>query len=247
MGCRNLLAGVAAVVAAATLSCGGGGPSSPSGTGVEVQGVVLGQATAVVASSGSHPAAKAQRVTVTVEGTTITAEVGADGTFVLKGIPSGLFTLVFMVDGVKIGEVPIEAPDGSEVKVTVKVEASHLVVVNIKIEAPDGSATAAQCVINGGQVDRGIELEGAVASGSWELFNMTVNGGRAGGLATVTAAGATYRCVGGAKTDTVDECKALVANGGVNGGVKVHVRGTLKGCTSTVAEVSASEVKIQKD
>src|SRR5512143_861973 len=103
MGRRNLLAWVAAAAAALTLSCGGGGPSSPSGTGVEVQGVVLSGATAVIASSGSHPAAKPQKVTVTVEGTTITAEVAADGTFVLKGIPGGDFTLVFMVDGAKIG------------------------------------------------------------------------------------------------------------------------------------------------
>ncbi len=240
MGCRNLLAWVAAAVAAVTLSCGGGGPSSPSGTGVEVQGVVLSGASAFVASSGTHPAAKPQKITVTVEGTTITAEVAADGTFVLQGIPGGSFTLVFMVDGVKIGEVPIEAPDGSEVKVTVKVEASDLVVVKIKIDAPDGSAKAS-CVINGGRTGQGIELEGTVSSGSWDLFNMTVNGGRAGGLATVKAdASTTYRCIGGAKTD--DDCKALAKRG-----AKVHVRGTLTECTATLAEVSASEVKIQKN
>jgi hypothetical protein len=243
MRCRNLLAWVAAAVAAVSLGCGGGGPSSPSGTGVEVHGVVLSGAAAVVASSGSHPAAKAQKVTVTVEGTTITAEVGADGTFVLKGVPSGDFTLVFMVDGVKIGEVPISAPAGSDVKITVKVEASHVVLVTIKIEAPDGSEAPSACVISGGQKGQGIELEGSVSSGSWELFNMTVNGGRAGGLATVTSgASTTYRCIGGAKTPTVDECKALVAKGGA----KVHVRGTLTDCTTTVAQVAASEVKIQK-
>ncbi len=241
MRCRNLLTWAVVAVAAMTLSCGGG-PSSPSGTGVDVQGVVLSGATAVVAASGSHPAAKAQKVTVTVEGTTITAEVGADGTFVLKGVPSGDFTLVFMVDGVPIGEVPISAPEGSDVKITVQVESSKLVVVNIKIEAPDGSETASSCLINGGQTGQGIELEGTVSSGDSALFNMTVNGARAGGLATVTAGTATYRCIGGAKTDTVDECKALVAKGGA----KVHVRGTLTNCTTTLAAVTATEVKIQK-
>jgi hypothetical protein len=244
MGRRNLLAWVAAAVAAVTLSCGGGGPSSPSGTGVEVKGVVLSGASAVVASSGSHPAtAKAQKVTVTVEGTTITAEVGADGTFVLKGVPSGDFTLVFTVDGVKIGEVPVSAPDDSEVKITVKVEASQVVLVDIKIEARDGSEVASTCVINGGRKGQGVELEGTVSSGNAALFNMTVNGGRAGALASVNAAGATYKCVGGSKKDTADECKALVAKGGA----KVHVRGTLAECTTTVAEVTASEVKIQKE
>jgi hypothetical protein len=244
MHCRNPLTWVVVAAAALALSCGGEGPSSPSGAGVEVRGVVLGQASAVVASSGSPPAsAKAQKVTVTVEGTTITAEVGADGTFVLKGVPAGSFTLVFKVDGTEIGRVPIEAPDGSEVEVTVKVQASQLVLVDIKIEAPAGSATPSACVINGGQKGRGIELEGTVSSGSWDLFNMTVNGGRAGGLATVNAAGAAYRCIGGAKTETVDQCKAVVARGGV----KAHVRGTLTDCTATSAEVTASEVKIQKD
>ena len=246
MGCRNLLAWVAAAVAAVTLSCGGGGPSSPSGTGVEVQGVVLSGASAFVASSGTHPAAKPQKITVTVEGTTITAEVAADGTFVLQGIPGGSFTLVFMVDGSKIGDFQIEAPDGSQVKVTVKIEASHVVLLNVKIEAPEGSPTASTCVVNGGRKGQGIELEGTVSSGSWEQFNMTVNGGRAGGLATVKADAATnYRCIGGAKTVTVDECKDLVAKESPK--PKVHVRGTLTECTATLAEVSASEVKIQKD
>jgi hypothetical protein len=117
------------------------------------------------------------------------------------------------------------------------------VLVDIKIEVPDGSSTASTCLINGGQKGQGIELEGAVSSGNSDLFNMTVNGGRAGGLATVKAATATYRCVGGAKTPTVDECKALVAKGNA----KVHVRGTLTDCTATVAVVTASEVKIQKN
>ena len=114
----------------------------------------------------------------------------------------------------------------------------------MKIRAPDGSGTPSTCVINGGQKGQGIELEGSVASGSWELFNMTVNGGRAGGLATVKAdAATTYRCVGGAKTDKVDDCKALIAKGSA----KVHVRGTLTECTTLLAEVAAAEVKIQKN
>ncbi len=242
MGCRKRLACAVVALAAVALSCGGGGPSSPFGTGVDVQGLVLNGATAVVASSGSHVAAKAQKVTVTVEGTTITAEVGADGTFVLKGVPSGDFTLVFMVDGVKIGEVPVSAAAGSEVKITVKVQASQLVLVDIRIEAPDGSEAPSSCVVNGGQKGQGIQLEGTVTSGAWDLFNMTVNGGRAGSVVAVSAGGATYRCVGGSKKDTVDECKALVANGGA----KVHVSGTLTECTTTTAQVTATEVKIQK-
>jgi hypothetical protein len=241
---RRILTWSAVVAVALALGCGGEGPSSPSATGVEVQGVVLGEGTSFVASSESHPAStKAQKVTVVVAGTTITADVAADGTFRLMGVPSGSFTLVFMVDGVRIGEVPVSAPDGSEVKVTVKVEGGKLVLVDIRIESPGASPSPSACVINGGQKGQGIELEGTVASGNSDLFDMTVNGGRAGGLVAVSAGGATYRCIGGAKTDTVDQCKALVAKGGV----KVHVRGTLMECTATAAQVTATEVKIQKD
>ena len=181
---------------------------------------------------------------MTVEGTAITAEVGADGTFVLKGVPSGKFTLVFMVDGVKIGEVPIEAPDGSKVKITVKVAAGKLEPVDMRVENPGSVGTPAACVINGGRPNEGVELEGTVASGTWQAFKMKVNGERGSALVDVTATEATtYKCIGGAKTDTVDQCKALVAAGHP----KVHVRGTLKTCDGASALVTASEVKIQKD
>jgi hypothetical protein len=179
MLCRNLLAWVAAAAAVVTLSCGGGGPSSPSGTGVEVQGVVLSGASAVVASSGSHPAAKAQKVTVTVEGTTITAEVAADGTFVLKGIPAGSLRSSSWSTARRSG-ISRSKPRTGQVKVTVKIEASHVVLLDMNIEAPEASPTASTCVINGGRKGQGIELEGTVSSGTWQQFNMTVNGGRAG-------------------------------------------------------------------
>jgi hypothetical protein len=173
--------------------------------------------------------------------------VGADGTFVLKGIPSGTFTLVFEIDGKEIGQIPISAQDGAEVKVTVKVAGGALVLVDMKVDDPEpvgsppvGSQPA--CVISGGKQGQGIELEGAVKSGDSDLFEMTVNGERAGALVSVSAASASYRCVGGAKTDTVDQCKALVAVGGA----KVHVRGRLTDCDAARALVTADEVKIQK-
>ena len=60
---RRTLTWIAVLAVAVALGCGGEGPSSPSGTGVQVQGVVLGEGTSFAASSGSHPAAKAQKVT----------------------------------------------------------------------------------------------------------------------------------------------------------------------------------------
>ena len=57
------------------------------------------------------------------------------------------------------------------------------------------------------------------------------------------ASGATIRCIGGAKTETVDACKALLTEKQP----KVHVHGTLDACGPDSASVTATEVKVQKD
>jgi hypothetical protein len=207
--------------------------------------VVLGDGVAVRASSGAPVAsAKSQKVTVQVAGTTITAEVSANGTFELKGIPSGTFTLIFLVDGVEIGRVVVTAEEGSEVKIVVQVKDSVLVLVEIKIEggstSPSPSPSPSSCLVNGGRVGQGIELEGNVTSGGPQAFQMTAAG--ATGLVDVSAAAASFRCIGGAKVATDAECRASVKSG-----AKVHVRGTLMTCTTAKAEVTASEVKVQKD
>jgi hypothetical protein len=239
---RALLAWVAVVGGIVAAGCGGGSPSSPSagGAGVEVQGVVLGDG--VTASSGRQvSAAKPQKITVTVAGTTLTAEVSADGTFVLKGIPSGTFTLVFMVDGNKIGEIVVTASDGDEVKIVVQIKDGLLTLVEIKVDSPTpvGSPSPMACIISGGRDGEAIELEGAKKSGTWQHFQMEVNGQRAGVLVDVDASNASFRCIGGAKTDTVEQCKALVNDRQP----MVHVRGMLH-CQ---ADVTATEVKVQKD
>jgi hypothetical protein len=234
----------AAVIAGA---CGGESPSSPSATGgVVVQGVVLGDSAALSASSGTPTnAAQNQKITVQVEGTSITAEVGANGTFELKGIPGGTFTLIFLVDGVEIGRVVVTAEEGSEVKVVVQVKDSTLVLVQIEVEGPEGgpspspSASPATCIVNGGQIGRGIELEGNVMSGDSQKFDMSAAG--ATKPVTVNAASASFVCIGNAKEPTDEECKASV-----KAPAKVHVRGTLMTCTTEKAEVTASEVKVQK-
>lgn len=244
---RVLLTWIAVAAAVFAPACGGDSPSSPSGSGgVAVQGVVLGDGVSFAASSGAKPSsAKAQKITVMVEGTTITAEVSANGTFELKGIPSGTFTLVFLVDGAEIGRVVISAEEGSEVKIVVQVKESVLVVVEIKVEGTgpvaSPSPAASACMLNGGRVGQGIELEGDVSSGTYAAFKMAVNG-RAGTPVDVNASSASFRCIGGAKSLTDVECKASVKEG-----AKVHVRGTLMTCTTSTAGVTAAEVKVQKD
>jgi hypothetical protein len=245
MNRRALLTMVAMAAVIVAGACGGGSPSSPSSGTVLVQGVVLGDSASVTASSGVPVAAAGnQKVTVKVDGTSITAEVSANGTFELKGIPSGTFTLIFLVDGVEIGRVVVTAEDGSEVKIVVQVKDSVLVLVEIKVEAggsaPGPSPSPASCLVNGGKVGQGIELEGNVASGDYKAFAMSAAG--ASGLVDVSAASAAFRCIGSAKTPTDAECKLSVKSG-----AKVHVRGTLMTCSTAKAEVTASEVKVQKD
>ena len=126
------------IAALMAVACGGESPTGANGGGVVVQGVVLGDGASVSAADTRAPqAAQAKKVTVKVEGSTLSVDVNANGTFQLTGIPSGTFTLVFLADGVEVGRVVVTAGDGSEVKIVVQVTAGQLIVVEIKIE--DGS------------------------------------------------------------------------------------------------------------
>jgi len=240
-----LLSWVAAVVAAVvTGGCGSESPTAPSAGGVVVQGVVLGDGASVTAAADTQPAsASAKKLTVRVDGTTLTVDVNANGTFELKGIPSGTFTLVFLADGVEVGRVVVSAAEGSEVKIVVQVTAGALVVIEIKVEsaAPGTTPATSSCVVNGGTLGQGIELEGNVLSGSSAAFKLTANG-RSSVPVDVNASSASFKCIGSAKTTSDADCKASVKQG-----AKVHVRGTLMTCSTSAAQVTATEVKVQKD
>jgi hypothetical protein len=203
-----------------------------------------GSASASAADTRAPQAAQAKKITVKVEGTSLTVDVNANGTFQLTGVPSGTFTLIFLSDGVEVGRVVVTAGDGSEVKIVVQVNGVQLIVVEIEIEDGTGSNTGpsntGSCPsVNGGKVGQKIELEGNVASGSSASFDLSVNG-RSGSPIKVNASSASFRCIGSAKTSSDAECKASVKTG-----AKVHVSGTLMTCTP--AEVTATEVKVQKD
>jgi hypothetical protein len=235
---------VAAIAALVTGGCGSDSPTSSSGDGVVVQGMLLSEGAAVGAADLSSSAAQAKKVTVRVEGTTLTVDVSANGTFKLSGVPSGTFTLVFLADGVEVGRVVVSAGDGSQVNIVVQVQGSVLVVIDIKVEGTDPGTTpptSSSCGINGGTLGQGIELEGNVSSGSSAAFKLSVNG-RASFPIDVNAAAASFKCVGNAKTTNDAECKAAVKTG-----AKVHVKGTLMTCAASSAQVTATEVKVQKD
>jgi hypothetical protein len=87
--------GAAVLIAAcaAFLAACGGGPSSPSEGGVTLRGSLEGTAGA---SSFSAGRSAAETITVTLQGNTaVTTTVGADGSFTLRGLPEGSFTLLF--------------------------------------------------------------------------------------------------------------------------------------------------------
>jgi len=177
----------------------------------------------------------------------ISITVPGGGTFELDGLPDGAFTLVFTQNGVVLGEVPVTGASGDvTVTITVQVSGSTIIVVELKIDGREqrGQPSPSACVIDGGKPNEGIELEGNVGTVTGSTvsgplaFTMDVNGNRSSALVDVEATGASFACVGNAKSSA---CKSqLVAK------AKVHVSGTLKTCGPASATVVASEVKIQK-
>jgi hypothetical protein len=238
---RSKLSWVAAVAAAVVaVACGGKSPSTPSGNaGVQVQGVVLGDGVATPSGLHASAASSKPRVTVRVEGTSITATVSASGTFVLENAPAGTLTLIFERDGVEIGRLQVTAPQGGTAKIVVQIKGSTVTLVSVKVEDENGDdVTPMTCAIEGGKQGEGIELEGAVDSGTPDAFVMTVNGNRSSEPVAVDASGASFTCNGDKGNP---DCRASLKIG-----AKVHVRGTLKLCTISEAQVTATEVKIQK-
>jgi hypothetical protein len=223
--------------------CGSGSPTSSSSGALKLQGIVLQDASGVTAQSNRPVAGSGSTVTVTVkEVPSISVKVSGNGTFELEGLPTGTFTLVFTVNGVVVGEIQVQVVSGAtEIKIVVQITGGTVILVNITFDNEtdsDNNDASKTCIINGGKVAQGIELEGNVASGNSSSFKMDVNGNRSSGLVDVNASGASFSCNGQAKSS---DCKASLAAGN-----KVHVRGTLTSCSTSAASVTATEVKVQK-
>jgi hypothetical protein len=145
-----------------------------------------------------------------------------------------------------IGTIQISVVEGSKrIKVVVDASGTTVTLVSIDFETDQGEAENGEnpnktCLINGGKVGQGIELEGNVATlASPQSFQLDVKGNRASGLVDVNASGATFKCVGQAGKQA--DCQAQVKIG-----AQVHVRGALTSCDLTLAAVTATEVKVQK-
>jgi len=117
----------AAALALLLAACGGGSPFQPSSvrdSGVSVTGTVLGAGVSSASFGVSAFSAAEGTVTVTVvEDPSIVTEVGEDGSFTLRGLPEGGFTLSFTAaDGTPLGTLSFsEVMPNQEITITVAV------------------------------------------------------------------------------------------------------------------------------
>ena len=232
------------------LGCGGSSPTSPSGAGgVVLRGVAVGADGTPTASAGggvSAQAASKDRITVTVQGTSISTTVSSNGTFELEGVPPGSFTLVFSSNTTVIGTVTITGvPSQGQIQIVVQVTVTTVVLINLEIDDTENGNDNSNndptktCLVEGGKVGRKIELEGTVDSGNASAFKVKINGERSSGLVDVSAAGAQFQCQG-------DKSSSTTCKDSVKPHAKVHVAGTLTSCTTSAAQVVATQVKVQK-
>jgi hypothetical protein len=134
MTCSHARTSLAVLVCLVSLACGS--PTSPDGQGVSLRGTVVGAVSSLSAASSRAGASAAAAATVTVrvvEQPAITAVVGADGTFTLRGLPEGGFTLEFLVDGVSAGTVAFgDVRPNQEITITVAVNGNTVTVLEQK-------------------------------------------------------------------------------------------------------------------
>jgi hypothetical protein len=108
-----------------------GGPSSPSAPAdVVLHGMILGGSAGGGATAFSGGNAAGEPIIVTVQGTSITTTVAENGSFTLRGLPTGNFTLVFTQGGVTLGTATFaEVKPNQEITVTIEVTPSGVTVV----------------------------------------------------------------------------------------------------------------------
>jgi hypothetical protein len=249
MRSRSSLVLVAIAAAALGLvACGhSDNPASPSGSGgVTLEGVLLSEGAAFTASDDDGSGSSGGPITVEVVGTGLSVTISGNGTFKIEDIPEGGITLRFLQDGVELAVINIPyAAEGTIVKIVVKKEGEIIVLVDLDMDDDDDdndddpdSGTTGSCMIDGGRVGDRIELEGNVHSGEGKVFDLSTN--RAPQPVDIDARNAEFKCNGNTQGDK-DECWQAVEPG-----AKVHVRGTLEKCGTGDAEVTATQVKVQK-
>jgi len=132
---------LALVLGMMTLTACGGGSSNPTGPSsagaVTLNGSVVGGVGASTSSlamgvtSTSTTLMVPSAITVSVaESPGMSTPVGADGSFTLRGLPTGSFTLVFTRDGARIGTLSFTAVlPNQELNITISVSSTSLVLL----------------------------------------------------------------------------------------------------------------------
>lgn len=209
-------------------ACSGNSPVSPSSTaqGIVLKGSVLGvvgSSSAGASASGAKSSAATGPITVTVqENPAITTVVGPDGSFMLRGLPPGGFTLVFTRDGVVLGTLTFAAVlPNQEITITVDVTSGAVVLLQ---EQRDGI----------GHGD--LEIEGLVEQVL--LLNPASDSRFLIRGATVIARPGQTAIREGNQARTVND---------VTVGRRVHVKGVWQEREGTVQPVLALEIKLQGD
>jgi hypothetical protein len=212
----------------ALVACGGHGPLGPSNAeGIVLRGSVLGMsgnATAPHIFSAAFSARSAgATTTVTVrEDPTITTTVGSDGSFILRGLPEGGFTLVFTQDGISRGVLTFtRVLPNQEITITVDVASGVVVLVDEKRNG-----------IGHGDV----EIEGLVQE---------VNAPRPGESGRFLIQGRTVVTRPGQTTIREGNQARTVAD--VKLGRRVHVKGEFLPLEGSVQPVLAQEIILQND
>lgn len=125
---RRLVVGVSAVLLGFLVVHCGQSPTAPSGE-IVLRGSLLGSSATALSATGSQSAGP---ITVTVEeNPAITTTVAADGSFTLRGLPEGGFTLVFTRDGVVLGRLTFTSVNANqEITIVVRVSGDTVVLVN---------------------------------------------------------------------------------------------------------------------
>lgn len=218
----RLVLAVPLTVAVLVLAACGVNPAGPSPDGIVLRGTVLGGATAG-ASSFSVSAAVSVPLTVTVqENPAITATVGADGTFTLRGLPEGGFHLVFSSGGTTLGTLAFsELKPNQEITITVRV---------------DGSTVALLDEHRNGIGHGDVEIEGRVAA-VLQLNPAGESRFTIDGKTVVARPGET----------AIREGNRARAVSDVTVGHQVHVKGVWLPQDATGQPVLAHEIKLQGD
>lgn len=228
MTLHSLRSGLAALVVAGALAaaaCGGSpaGPGSvtPVAAGVTVFGTVVGT---TGASSGVAASAFAETGLVVSlrENPAVAVAVAADGTFTLRGMPDGAFTLVFRRDGVEIGTLAFTglAPN-QELTLTVAVATTGVVLLE---ERRNG--------IGHGDVELEGRVEAVLLVNLAGESRFTIDG-----RTVVARPGETAIRAGNRSRSVLD----------VTAGRRVHVKGVWLAMEASSQPVLAHEIKLQDD